>query len=134
MKQLELAMVELKGKIPPNKHKDANIRQAGVYVMNQRAKYKAGTLPLRVQQRLEQLPNWTWNDRKKDLERQQWEEGLEHLKQSMAENANKIPTKKSSKSNRKAHDFAVNEKNKYKNGTLQPDKITALEAIDGWNW
>jgi hypothetical protein len=134
MKQLELAMVALKGKIPPTKHKEANIQKAGKYVDNQRMKYKAGKLPLRMQQRLEQLPNWTWNDRKKDFDRQQWEEGLEHLKQSMAKNNNRIPTQTSSKSNRKAHDFAVNEKKKYKNGTLQPDKITALEAIDGWKW
>ena len=135
IKHLEAVVKKLNGKLPSHHHADKDIQKAGIYVKNQRAKYQEGKLSLQLQEKLAQLPNWSWDDRKKNKENSQWDEGLANLRQCMAKNGNKIPSRKSSSaSDKRASIFAMHRKTEYKKDTLKADKVTALEEIDGWKW
>jgi hypothetical protein len=135
IKHLESVVEKLKGKLPSHHDANEDVQKAGIYVMHKRARYKEGKLSLQLQEKLAKLPNWTWDDRKKNTEDRQWEEGLEHLRRRMAGNGNRIPSQRSSSTDdKKMYKFAMNRRSEYKKGKLRADKIAALEEIDGWQW
>lgn len=102
----------------------------GLWVARRRDEYRAGRLrPDRVAS-LSKLPSWSWDPFGDDFD-----QGLAALLAFQAERGHaRVP-----QSIRTAADFALGtwvngRRGDFRAGRLGPDRIAALEAIDGWVW
>ena len=101
----------------------------GGWVAKQRSHFNSGKLPEERQQRLEELPGWTWTPRDA-----QWEEGFASLQDYVAARGNAlVPT------DRTFNGFEVGawvrtQRSAYKKKELPAERIERLEALPGWTW
>lgn len=103
--------------------------EIGSWVLTQRGLYAKGKLPADRQQRLEELPEWTW-----DLSGDVWDERFALLERFAArEGHSRVPQKHVEEGVRLGQWVGVQRTN-YKKGALDPDRAERLCALDGWVW
>ena len=100
--------------------------------MHQPALYKQGKLSNYQQEKLPQVPNWSWS-----LYATQWEEQLQNLQRVMAANDNEVPRQirnNPSLEAQRAANFARHQREKYRDKRLSQEQEEALTNIPGWSW
>ncbi len=116
----------------PARHEEAGFR-LGAWVARQRHDHNRGRLPAEAIEALERIPGWTWNA----LERQgedRFEKALCLLRQFVEREGHaRVPT---------AHveegfplrRWAGGLRAEWKRGSLEPERVQALESVPGWSW
>ncbi len=113
---------------PPNFHLEGDLK-IGMWVINQRRKFKNGKLTEDRKKRLESLPGWTW-----DPIADQWEEGYRLLEQFAAREGNANPPRTLIVGDFRLGDWAGSQRITFKNGKLTEDRKRRLESLPGWTW
>lgn len=104
----------------------------GRWVSARRAQYKRGTLTPAKISTLQAFPGWVW-----DVKQSRWEQGL-RLLVAYAQRTG-LPNPDSFYVEDSAEGFtlgawAMSRRKEYRLGVLSPTRVTALEAISGWEW
>jgi len=104
----------------------------GRWVTARRAQYKRGTLTPEQITTLQALPGWVW-----DVKASRWDQGLRLL--TAYAHRTGVPNPHSfyleaAEDNFTLGQWAMSRRKEYRLGILSPTRITALEAIDGWEW
>lgn len=97
---------------------------------NQRKNKKDGDLPEDKIKLLEEIPWWSW-----DVFETKWQNQSDRL-EMFIKNNRKIPSHHSkNKGERSLGDFVMSQREKYREGTLEPEKIKKLESLGAiWKW
>ena len=118
------------GAYPKSLSSDASEAECARWVSSQRQKRRIGALSEDQLRRLEALPDWSWNT----LDRA-WERGLEALHGFLKENGGRWPTSNSADATeRKSSEWIAMQRDAYKRGVLETERVQRLEAVKGWVW
>ena len=124
-----LVFVEREGHaLVPKAHKEGLLR-LGLWVSNQRANYRRGTLTPERTARLESLPSWTWI-----VGSDEWEVGYRRLA-AYAEREGACPAVAYVDDDGfRIGKWASRQRAFYAAGELNKDRAGRLEALPGWTW
>ena len=112
----------------PQRHKE-NGTDMGTWVNTQRSNYTKGTLGHERIVRLEQLPNWTWYPKQAA-----WTTNYSLLCDYVNENGHaKIPDELRYREVQLGK-WVGKQRQKFKNGRLEAERISLLEKLPGWIW
>jgi superfamily II DNA or RNA helicase len=101
----------------------------GTWVVNQRGAYGKGKLqPDRIR-RLGELPGWVWN-----TDTAQWEEGFSCLLRYVEREGHTRPPLDHVEDGYKLGHWVSRQRNNYRKGTLDADRIRRLGELPGWRW
>jgi superfamily II DNA or RNA helicase len=114
---------------PPYQYVTADGATLGVWVFEQRTRYREGTLSPRTAAALEQVPGWNWLGAKDE----RWEAGLEHLRAFAAECGHADVG--GSYVSPDGYDLGrwVSFQRQWRR-RLTGDRVRALEEVPGWEW
>jgi hypothetical protein len=101
----------------------------GQWVTIQRQNRSKGTLDKTRQDRLEDVPNWTW-----DPIADMWEEGFRHLKEYVAQHGDSRVPQQYRASDYRLGSWVNSQRANGRSGILTPDRRERLEALPGWTW
>jgi hypothetical protein len=101
----------------------------GVWVAKQRSHRNKGKLPQERQERLEELPAWTWNPRD-DL----WEDGFARLQEYVSKSGTALVPKDLTFNGFQVGAWVSTQRSAYKKGELPAERKQRLEALAGWTW
>ncbi|KXO92980.1 Helicase associated domain (plasmid) [Tsukamurella tyrosinosolvens] len=102
----------------------------GLWVQRQRAEKRRGRLSSTAQARLEAVPGWTWTPQE-----DRWRARLDRLRQQAVRNGGgAVSTAHVEPDGLRLGAWIVQQRIAYRNGTLSPERIRALEAVPGWEW
>ncbi len=91
--------------------------------------YSAGTLEADRQQRLQELPGWTW-----DAKGAQWEDGFQRLREYVERHGDARVRKSYTVDGYRLGGWINNQRTIYSRGTLEADRQRRLEELSGWVW
>lgn len=117
--------------IVPKGFADADGR-LDLWVLHQRVAYRRGSDKLSAEQigRLAETPGWTW-----DPIEAAFAKGIERLNRYAHQRGNPfVPNDYTDEDGYKLGLWVANRRKDYKDGRLVPERVQALEAIDGWTW
>ena len=101
----------------------------GQWVGIQRSNNNKGTLTHERQQRLEELPGWSW-----DLKTDAWEEGFQKLLEFVADKGtSRVPQSYSTEGFRLGS-WVNTQRQAHADATLDPTMAKRLEALPRWSW
>lgn len=115
-------------KVPQNYRSPDGFR-LGVWVTVQRREYASKNIDPDRQQRLDVLPGWAWNTRAA-----QWEEGFAQLSAYVKENGDSRVPKSFEADGFRLGLWVNNQRSRFNNGTLDPERRSRLESLPGWIW
>ncbi|MDB4623426.1 helicase associated domain-containing protein, partial [bacterium] len=98
--------------------------ELGIWVSNQRISYSKNKLSKLQIQKLESLPQWTWN-----AIEEYWHDSYQALINYQKENCSCSPMQST-----KIGKWVSTQRQNYNLKSLDNDKIRLLEKIPGWNW
>ena len=102
----------------------------GQWVTLQRQGYRSGKLDKERQQRLQEVPEWTWTPID-DL----WESGFQHLQQYFeAEGNSRVPQTHRAVDGFNLGTWVNTQRIRYRNKTLEADRMERLSEIPDWSW
>jgi hypothetical protein len=102
----------------------------GRWVTLQREAYRSGKLDKARQQRLQEIPEWTWTPID-DL----WESGFQHLHQYIeAEGTSRVPQTHSAVDGFNLGTWVNTQRIRYRNKTLEASRMERLSGIPDWSW
>jgi superfamily II DNA or RNA helicase len=102
----------------------------GRWINNKRKEFKNKRLPQEKITLIEAIDGWTWNPLETDFQ-----EGLNHLKQFAKDNGHsRVPARYIASSGFKLGRWVGTVRSYFKTNNLVQEKITLIEAIDGWTW
>jgi superfamily II DNA or RNA helicase len=108
----------------------SNDFKLGFWVNSQRTKYKTGSLLKERIAKLESIPQWTWNQ----LEHI-WETFFDLLVEFTHEFGNaSVPSDPKLYKGQKLWFWTQMQRTRYKDGSLEQDRIAKLETLSGWTW
>jgi len=114
----------------PRAHEQTQKDSLGSWVSKQRSDFKARSLPQDRSNRLEALPNWTW-DPVKDL----LESGFKHLETYVKSNGHSnVPQLYKSADGFTLGRWVLSRRRDYLQGKLAPEYAQRLERMKGWVW
>jgi superfamily II DNA or RNA helicase len=125
------AYIETHGNaLVPLKYTSDDGYQLGAWVNTQKVKYGRGTLPPHREQRLRQLPGWSWSA--KDSA---WADGFSRLLRyvKVHRQAN-VPQKYVDADGYPLGSWVTVQRGARKAGRLKPEREARLSAVPGWNW
>lgn len=103
------------------------------WIKRQRTRYKNKTLQQQQIQKLEMLPDWSWNPHATS-----WDSFFALLKDYASEHGDAlVPQEKNKKTLYKGQDLAAwvnSQRTNFKRGNLEESKILKLETVPGWSW
>lgn len=113
----------------PKKLKLANGVLLSSWLSNQKDRKKNGKLRSDRIERLESLPNWTW-----EFFDTQWQRFFEDLVNYLNRH-NQFPTKSfTGKSGKQLGSFILHQRSSYRDGSIRQESIELLESLPGWSW
>jgi hypothetical protein len=123
--------VQQKGNaLVPSTYRTANGFRLGQWVSVQRTKYGQGIIAKERLERLEALPDRTW-----DFKDSQWEEGVRHLAEYIETHGDSLmPLKYTSKDGYQLGGWVNTQRVAYGKGTLPPHRKRRLREMAGWSW
>lgn len=101
----------------------------GAWVAKQRSHYSSGRLSQERQQRLEELPGWTWTPRDA-----LWEEGFARLQDYVAQNGTACLPKDCVFNGFPVGAWVTTQRSAHSGRELRAERIQRLEALPGWTW
>ncbi|RAU98777.1 helicase [Mycobacterium colombiense] len=101
----------------------------GAWVAKQRSHYSSGRLSQERQQRLEELPGWTWTPRDA-----LWEEGFARLQDYVAQNGTARLPKDCVFNGFPVGAWVTTQRSAHSGRELRAERIQRLEALPGWTW
>lgn len=102
----------------------------GQWVSLQRQGYRSGKLAEDRRQRLDAIPEWTWNPID-DL----WEAGFRHAQRyAEAEGTSRVPQQYETTDGFNLGSWVATQRRRYRKGVLEPDRIHRLAGLPGWTW
>lgn len=101
----------------------------GAWVAKQRSHYNSGRLPQERQQRLEELPGWTWTPRDA-----LWEEGFVRLQDYVEESGTARVPKDCVFNGFQVGAWVTTQRSAHSGGELPAERIQRLEALPDWTW
>ncbi len=101
----------------------------GSWVSRQRVEYVEGTLEADRQQRLEDLPGWTW-----DPIRDDWEKKFSLLLDYVESHDHPLVPHSYKVDGNYLGRWVANQRAVYSRGTLEADRQQRLEDLPGWTW
>jgi superfamily II DNA or RNA helicase len=114
--------------VPKGTIEDGN--RIGWWIGTQRQAYKQGLLSAERAERLEALPGWTW-----DTIDTAWDNALRHLRDYVGlEGDAGVPVKYICADGYPLGTWASTQRRRRKTGKLAAERITQLEAFQGWRW
>lgn len=113
----------------PTDTRDPAERRISKWLVKQRMGYHAKRLSQARIKALESVAGWTW-----DAMAQRWNDRASQAVRWYSQHR-EHPNKKSSfKDERSLAAWIAGQRNKFRNGSLEREKIKTLESIDGWAW
>uniref|UniRef100_A0A383VYY7 Helicase-associated domain-containing protein n=1 Tax=Tetradesmus obliquus TaxID=3088 RepID=A0A383VYY7_TETOB len=129
MIQLLQDFVQRHGRLPRQYERLPNGFLLGEWCAMRRREYAHGELETDVADALSNgVPGWCWN-----LGDTAFEHNLEMLKQFVAVEG-RIPAQREEHGGVRIGAWCNKRRLQYKQGSMPPDRIAALEAVDGWWW
>lgn len=111
-------------------YRDGSGFRLGQWVGVQRRGYQQGTLEEERARRLEALSGWTWNPND-----DAWDENLARLRNYVQREGNaQVPRRFSDGDGFALGQWAAVQRRKYRQGTLEKERHSRLEALPGWTW
>lgn len=95
-----------------------------------KAKKRSGQLSTSEIRSFDELPDWSWNNRRDD----EFNEWLNLLKEFRKENGHALVALKSKYQEKALGSWVNSQRNRFIAGRLEPDRIRRLESIQGWSW
>ncbi len=112
----------------PAKHREGSFK-IGIWCDNQRAKFRAGKLPVDRIRRLEQLPSWSWNPLD-DL----WDENFAVLARILENEVDSRIPRSRVEGGFNVGSWVDSRRAEYRAGTMSAERIAQLEGLHGWTW
>jgi superfamily II DNA or RNA helicase len=133
------AYVEVHGHAdPPHDYRDGDGYRTGGFVGYWRSRYAQGKVPGDYAARLEALPGWAWRRKEKSRKgpaQQLWADGLATVAAFAATHGHtRIPGDWIGADGLRVGKWAARRRREWHEGTLLPERVAALEAIEGWTW
>jgi superfamily II DNA or RNA helicase len=101
----------------------------GGWVVTQRNFRARGKLDADRQQRLSNVPGWTWEARA-----DQWEEGFSHLRRYVDQHGHARMPQSYTIDGYRLGKWVGKQRNRHTEGTLDPDRERRLQDLPGWTW
>ena len=101
----------------------------GSWVGTQRGTHRQGTLDPVRRARLEAVPGWAWNRNEFA-----WQEGFSRLERFVEREGHSRVTLGTREDGYSLGRWVSKQRQAYRNGTLDPERIARLEALRGWAW
>ncbi len=101
----------------------------GTWVVKQRGRHAEGTLDAHREQRLEDLPGWTW-----DPLAEKWEEGFCRLADYVARHGDARVPASYTVDGYQLGAWVGHQRSSHAKGTLDADRERRLQALSGWTW
>jgi superfamily II DNA or RNA helicase len=101
----------------------------GRWASKQRSRYARGTLEPDRQNRLRELPGWTW-----DSHTDQWEEGLRRLRDYVDCHGDTLVPARHTVGGHNLGSWVSAQRTSYAKGTLEADRQQRLQDVPGWVW
>lgn len=117
----------------PSDYKTKDGYNLGTWIVTQRAWKRKGLLTTGRQKMLEKLSDWTWGGIVRTP--QDWHKSLSSLVEYAKEQGNtNVPQSYATKSAFRLGRWVSHQRYLYKKDKLSPERIKALEKLDGWLW
>ncbi len=114
----------------PQRFRTADGRPLGPWVARQRTAYHQGTLDPERIARLAALPGWVW-----DSDAASWEENVAALEVYGAREGDaRVHATFQTADGRTLGNWVSNQRTAYHRGTLAPERIARLQALEDWVW
>jgi len=114
----------------PQTHTTASGFHLGSWVSARRSEHGAGALSAERVTALEAIPGWTWDPIDENFRR-----GIEELRGFVAREGHaRVPRTHVTSSGFRLAEWVANRRAQQGNGVLSPERVAALEGIDGWTW
>jgi superfamily II DNA or RNA helicase len=101
----------------------------GGWVTNQRNRYQGGKVPPERVRELESMTEWRW-----DIYGPQWSQNYELLVAFQVREGHLNVPNKHREGEVTLGYWVGDQRKRYKDGRLEPDRISRLEALEGWAW
>jgi len=102
----------------------------GVWVGEQRAAFRRGTISAERRKLLESLPGWAWN-----TQDEQWEQGYERTEAFIhARGHARVPVAHVDEDGYQLGTWVANQRRKYARNEMPDSRIARLEKLHGWTW
>lgn len=112
-----------------SKHLEPDGFGLGKWVNRQRSAYATDDLDPERARRLGAVRGWVWNERER-----QWETGFAHLCTFVGLNKHSGVPAKHRQDGFNLGTWLGHQRDRYRRGTLDPQKCARLEALPGWEW
>lgn len=99
------------------------------WIEGQRSDFRKGVLEHDRAERLAALPGWSWSPHADD-----WESGFSHLQRYIETHGDSRVPRSYKQDGFRLGSWAGKQRDKYRKGNLDKDKIERLEATPGWSW
>ena len=114
----------------PQKLRNEDGYPLGAWVTSQRSYRRSGELSEDRQQRLENLPGWSWAPRT-----DRWEEGFRRLQEYVNRRGDaRVVRSYTTDDGFRLGLWAQDQRSRYTKGTIGPDRAPRLEKLPGWSW
>jgi len=101
----------------------------GAWINSQRTDHANGTLDADRQDRLEDLPGWTW-----DTRADQWEEGFSRLLHYVERHGDTRIPQSYTVDDYRLGAWVTTQRQSHRKGTLDADRERRLQDLPGWTW
>jgi hypothetical protein len=101
----------------------------GSWVKLQRRTFAKGLLDADRQNRLEELPGWTWDPRAA-----KWEEGFSRLQRYVERHGDARVPSSYTLDGYKVGGWVSEQRSAFAKGSLEPDRQNRLQELPGWTW
>jgi len=118
-------------RFPAQKEEHKGIK-IGIWLSNQKERYKNKKLKDERKQKLEAIQGWTWGE-KKTSKPLTWDANCAILHDFMNKNNNRFPAQKEEHKGIKIGVWLSNQRVIYKKNIMNNERIKKLEAIHGWS-
>jgi predicted helicase len=121
---------EFKNPNVPGKYTDKNGFKLGVWVNNQRRRYKTGILYEERIEQLEKVPGWIWDAREAEFQKR-----FACLMEYFSEHGHyRVPRLYIDETGNDLGNWCSQCRADFRKGRLPPERIEQLEAVPGWAW
>lgn len=107
----------------------SNSTPLGRWIVKQRSRDDDGTLPTDYRNRLNEIPEWTW-----DPKADQWEESFSRLLRYVDDKGDASVPKECTFDGYPLGAWAAKQRDRRARGVLRPEREQRLEELPGWSW
>jgi superfamily II DNA or RNA helicase len=101
----------------------------GKWIIRQRQRFSKGSMPHTQIEKLESLPNWSW-----DPLNENWKSSFENLKKFVEREGHARPAANYLENGERLGLWVSQQRNRYKANRVLPNQKKLLESLPGWSW